>query len=177
MLEARASCQANTPAPYNGDLASVPDQATNDFLTTLTTDLVWIGGNDIDTEGTWVWSDGTPWNYDSWRPGEPTNTNGEEDGLVLNYGETGLWNDLSVDGALCSDCPVPGYICQHKIDNGNDTWRLVKVNSETATTTYDLYSAIMSGADVAGQTEVLYRPGVKGWHEDSVYSWTVRYDT
>ena len=41
--DARAFCQAT--APYNGDLASVPDQATNDFLTTLTTERVLIGHN------------------------------------------------------------------------------------------------------------------------------------
>ena len=39
---ARAHCQAQTP--HSGDLASVPDQDTNDFLTTLTNETVWIGG-------------------------------------------------------------------------------------------------------------------------------------
>ena len=39
---ARAFCQAQTP--HSGDLASVSDQDTNDFLTTLTNETVWIGG-------------------------------------------------------------------------------------------------------------------------------------
>ena len=93
--------------------------------------------------------------------------------LELNWASTGLWNDLSEDGAP----NYPGYICQYKIDisKDNDTWRVVRVDSETAKTTFDLRSAIISGADVPGQTEVLHWPGVKGWREESVYSWTVRH--
>ena len=57
----------------------------------------------------------------------------------------------------------------------NDTWRLVKVDSESAASSFNMTQAILGGVTVAGQTEVLYRPGVKGWQEDSVYSWTVRH--
>ena len=32
---------------------------------------IWIGGNDIDNEGSFVWSDGTPWDYDHWEPTRP----------------------------------------------------------------------------------------------------------
>ena len=57
----------------------------------------------------------------------------------------------------------------------NNTWRLVKVDSLSAATTYAMLDAILAGEDVPGQTEVLHRPEVKGWHRDSEYSWTVRY--
>ena len=84
--------------------------------------------------------------------------------------DIGFWDDVSPDALY-------GFICQYKVDVGNnDTWRLVKVDSETATTTYDMLEAIKLGITVPGQTEVLYRPDIKGWHEDSTYSWTVRYD-
>merc|ERR1712110_1284687 len=57
----------------------------------------------------------------------------------------------------------------------NNDWRLVKVESETGPTSYNMTAAILSGVDVEGQTKVVYRPGVKGWNRDKVYSWRVRY--
>ena len=51
----------------------------------------------------------------------------------------------------------------------------MKVDSLSAATTYAMLDAILAGEDVPGQTEVLHRPEVKGWHRDSEYSWTVRY--
>ena len=63
---ARASCQAQ----INGDLASVPDEATNEFLKDKFTQG-WIGGH-LDSNGDWAWSDGTPWGYTSWSSGNPS---------------------------------------------------------------------------------------------------------
>ena len=65
---ARASCQAQ----INGDLASVPDEATNEFLKDKFTQG-WIGGH-LDSNGDWAWSDGTPWGYTSWSSGNPSRT-------------------------------------------------------------------------------------------------------
>ena len=51
----------------------------------------------------------------------------------------------------------------------------MKVESDTATTTFDMRDAILQGVDIMGHTEVLHRPNVKGWVEESEYSWTVRH--
>ena len=57
-------------------------------------------------------------------------------------------------------------------ENKADTWRLVKVSSDTSITSFNMSLALLSGEDVAGQTEVLHRPGVRGW-SPSGYSWSL----
>ena len=85
--EARRTCQA--AAPQGGDLASAPDEATNDFLASLTSDHVWLGGRRSEA-GAWAWSDGAPWGWESWQPREPSE--GEEASaehhLSMNYNGT-----------------------------------------------------------------------------------------
>ena len=77
----------------NGDLASIPDQATNEFLTTLSTDISYIGASDAESEGTWKWSDGTPWGFQNWAPGEPNNVGGRQNFASINHMDVGLWDD------------------------------------------------------------------------------------
>jgi hypothetical protein len=57
----------------------------------------WIGLRDVVTERTFVWDDGTPLTYSSWRSGEPTDSVGAENCVVV-YGAAALqgqWNDNS----------------------------------------------------------------------------------
>ena len=81
-------------AEHQGDLASVPDQITNDFLSSLSTSSAWLGGSAADSEGGWTWSDGTPWGHTNWSPGhgQPHNQAGDQDYLVLEQ-SSGLWYD------------------------------------------------------------------------------------
>ena len=90
--EARRFCQTNA---QDGDLASVPDKATNDFLTTLTTEYSWIGATDEGSEGTWRWSDGTPWGYENWSPNNPDNWGNMQHYAAINWKSVGLWDDNS----------------------------------------------------------------------------------
>ena len=64
----------------------------NFFFTSLADGRFWIGGNDISTEDSWVWSDGSDWNFTNWNRGEPNNWN-KEDCLQAN----GIWNDVSCE--------------------------------------------------------------------------------
>jgi len=72
--DARNSCSAQ-----NADLASITSKAEKTFAWELTgNQTTWIGGSDRETEGTWTWSDGTPWENPLWASGEPNNLNNED---------------------------------------------------------------------------------------------------
>ena len=49
----------------NGNLASIPDQETQNFLERMA-QHVWIGGFYHDNAIGWEWTDGTPWEYENW---------------------------------------------------------------------------------------------------------------
>ena len=91
--DARRFCQENVP--YNvGDLASVSDAGTNDFLKTLIQDsYAWIGGFLNESSSTWMWSDGTTWQYNNWFDGQPNNGGGMQTHVAMNFESSGEWND------------------------------------------------------------------------------------
>jgi hypothetical protein len=57
---------------------------------------LWIGFNDVEVEGQWVWVSGEPVTYTNWAPGEPNNSSGNEHYGHL-FAPTGpypwRWND------------------------------------------------------------------------------------
>lgn len=58
--------------------------------------LLWIGLNDVQTEGTFRWISGEPVTYTAWAPGEPNSVGNDEDFVALyypNHSAGGLWND------------------------------------------------------------------------------------
>ena len=88
-LRAQVECSNN-----NADLASVTSSEENRFINQLAGDKEsWIGGNDRETEGTFTWSDGSPWDTtkleEFWAPGEPAS--GYEDCVHIVPGDAGRW--------------------------------------------------------------------------------------
>ena len=62
-MDARVHCIQETN--HHGQLATIHDQYTNDFLVSLTSDLTtdytsWIGGYKIEGDE-WFWVDGSEW--------------------------------------------------------------------------------------------------------------------
>ena len=76
-------------------LASIPDQATNEFLYELVASVnyewTWTGGHQ-DSNAEWVWLDGSKIYWFNWFKGEPNDAG--TNCLVFNY-DGGFWADDS----------------------------------------------------------------------------------
>lgn len=87
---------------HGGYLATIDSAEENAFIFDSLRDDVtdigaYIGLNDLDSEGDFVWASGDPLIYENWAPGEPNNA-GDEDlvEMVFQYlGSDGRWNDTS----------------------------------------------------------------------------------
>jgi hypothetical protein len=108
-----ASCYAATSTSFTwqaalaeaqgytgGSLVAIGSLAENSFVRTTFANLgsVWIGFNDILSEGNFVWANGEPVVFTNWNGGEPNNVgaNGEHVTELLN---NGAWNDLSASNS------------------------------------------------------------------------------
>ena len=105
---AKRSCQ-----DHKADLASITDEATNIFVTSLTKKTSWIGGY-LDSDKKWKWTDGSRWGYTNWYPGEPNNAGGKQDKLIINHwrGGVGKWDDNEEKNKR-------SFICQKKLKQGD----------------------------------------------------------
>lgn len=103
--DADLECQAK-----GGQLLSIHDQATQDWTKEQAFAIAgndwWIGLNDLQQEGTFVWTDGSPVDFTAWNEGEPNNA-GEEDCANLPVWSGGLWNDLACDAPRPYICRMP----------------------------------------------------------------------
>ena len=97
-----------------GHLVSITSLAEQNFIVSTflsgsnSRALYWTGANDIASEGTWVWSNGDPFSFTFWNPGEPNNcacVPGGEDYGTINWhfwqglsSTPGTWNDTSLTG-------------------------------------------------------------------------------
>jgi hypothetical protein len=102
--DAEASC-----ASFGYHLLTIDDRAENiwndNTADAYSTGKWWMGLNDIASEGTWVWSDGTPLSYTNWHSGEPNDGGGNEDCGQLNRFTDETWNDEPCSSAFA-------YICE-----------------------------------------------------------------
>ena len=96
-----------------GHLASVTSKEVQDFiLDRVGQSPVWIGATDRRREGSWEWSDCSPFNFTGWAPGEPSERN-TENCAELYRAERYLkgWNDLDCNTSL-------DFVCSRTICSG-----------------------------------------------------------
>lgn len=106
---ARADAQL-VCAAWAGDLLKIDDQAEQDFV--LAEPLpgaaqYYIGLNDIEVEGTFVWGDGTVPRFLAWGMGEPNDALDGEDCVQLSVA-AGTWNDIGCATAGAFICEATG---------------------------------------------------------------------
>ncbi|KAF3826917.1 hypothetical protein GH733_006063 [Mirounga leonina] len=92
-VDAQLSCQGR-----GGTLGMPKDEAANGLMAAYITQAglarVFIGINDLEREGTFVYSDRSPMQtFNKWRSGEPNNAYDEED--CVEMVASGGWNDVA----------------------------------------------------------------------------------
>ena len=93
----------------NGDLASIPNIETQNFMQSFVTSAMienglWIGGQK-NPSGEWSWSDGNIWSYENWGSGWPR---AEEDIKFLRFHPDYEWCDYT-------EKDKSYFLCQHSI--------------------------------------------------------------
>ncbi|XP_022112054.1 lectin-like [Acanthaster planci] len=95
-------------------LTSVHSAEEDDFLNQLSQQgtagnkHTWIGLNDHQAEGSYVWTDGSPTDYLNWHKGEPNNHGKGEHCMEINFFELdGTWNDHFCDREHRFICKMP----------------------------------------------------------------------
>ncbi|XP_033108741.1 uncharacterized protein LOC117110226 [Anneissia japonica] len=103
-LESRAACQE-----IGADLVVIESLKENSYITTRIAiefpeiPLVYIGMDDIESEGNWFWVNGNPVGdeYENWKDGQPDNVNNQDCGLIHDDGQ---WSDNWCHRELSSIC-------------------------------------------------------------------------
>ena len=95
--EARSLCEQ-----YGHALVSIgsatEDEWVRNQLRQFGDGNAWIGANDADVEGQWVWVTGEPMGYTGWRDGEPNNDDGGEHCGAYDVDGSGTgWFDTECD--------------------------------------------------------------------------------
>jgi len=104
--QAESNCQRLLAGAHLASIHSVEEQR---FVLNNYPIYIWLGGSDLNEEGSWVWTDGSQWDFSAWHTEEPNNA-GEGEDCLVHRGED--WNDNG-----CSD--RRGFLCKAPLISGN----------------------------------------------------------
>ncbi|XP_072554036.1 lectin-like isoform X2 [Paramormyrops kingsleyae] len=73
------------------------EQANEDVLAIVlkfnpSSPRTWLGGQRVGQTNKFMWTDGSPWNFEKWVPGQP-DTGNIENCVEMNWKNLGEWND------------------------------------------------------------------------------------
>src|SRR5262249_15617994 len=100
-------------ASFGYHLVTIDDVKENDFIKGLVKSMVdakggdpssWIGFNDRDREGTFVWDDGSTSVFTNWSSGQPDNFFDEDCAILQASTLTGAWIDIDCEDSRSFVC-------------------------------------------------------------------------
>ncbi|XP_039671321.1 galactose-specific lectin nattectin-like isoform X4 [Perca fluviatilis] len=127
--DAETFCQS-----AGGNLASIHSDAEHKFIRNYIKQVTgsyrhsWIGGTDAVKEFTWLWTDGSNFDYTSWNAGEPNNLGGENC-LEMNWGGEN-WNDAGCTYQASSVCSKSTFFNAGQPDNAGGPENCLEMNFE-----------------------------------------------
>jgi len=81
----------NTQDKINSAKAFIIDMTTDNYIP-----KVWIGCTDEESEGEWLWIDGTSVTLNDWRPGQPDNHGGGNQHYA-SFTDNAVWDDAQLN--------------------------------------------------------------------------------
>ncbi|KAK0409353.1 hypothetical protein QR680_004488 [Steinernema hermaphroditum] len=134
--DARSWCSSQ-----GAELVSIHSKQENDFLFSLSGGWTWIGGFSPADNNTFIWSDGSVWNYTNW-----TGDDDDDDGDYGDYGDEGDGDDnlpgygcilftstKTWTSAMCES--IDRFVCKKKFDSSEVVTATSTTPSSTTTTT------------------------------------------